>query len=432
MQRFAMEKLMQWKTSSRRKPLILEGARQVGKTWLMKEFGKNAYKNTIYINLDDEKIKNFFEDYTDIEKIITYIEVQAKQKVTTDTLIILDEIQQCPNAITSLKYFYENRPDLHIIVAGSLLGLTTHSGTGFPVGKVNFLTLYPLSFTEFLCALGENILAEQLLDGNVNVINNFSGKLTDLLKYYFFVGGMPEVVQHFSIHKDFKIVREIQNEIITSYKSDFSKHTDANTAQRIEMLWNSISSQLAKENKKFIYNAVKNGSRAKDFDVALTFLKNSGLTYKVTRIKKPYMPINAYEDMDVFKLFLADIGLLGALSKLPAQSIIDGNNIFTEFKGALTEQYVLQELKIIQDEIHYWSSDSNVAKIDFVVQKDNQIMPIETKSAFNVKAKSLRQYRIEYNPEISIRTSLKGFEINNGLYNIPLYAISSFEKLIAN
>ncbi|MGN1154449.1 MAG: ATP-binding protein [Candidatus Gastranaerophilaceae bacterium] len=432
MKRDAIKQLIEWKNSKRRKPLILKGARQVGKTWLMQEFGRQEYKKTAYVTFDRNKnLQNAFKDYTNTKELITKLEIETQMKITPeDTLVILDEIQECPDAITSLKYFNEKAPELHIIVAGSLLGLAHHNGTGFPVGKVNFMTLYPLSFLEFLSANGEELLREAMEAGKIDTVKTFASKLINYLKYYYFVGGMPEVVQSFINNRDFKEVRTIQEEIIASYNEDFSKHTDSNTAERISMVWNSISSQLAKENKKFIYNAIKTGARAKDFEIALAWLRDSGLVYKVTRISKPNLPIKAYEDIDIFKLYIVDVGLLGALSNLSAKAILEENRIFTEFKGALTEQYVLQQLKINQNDIHYWTSKSNVAEVDFITQVEDYVIPIEVKATVNLKAKSLQQYRKDYNPEKSIRTSLADFEINNGLYNIPLYLIGLMNNLI--
>ena len=434
MQRDLIKSLKEWKNSKRRKPLILQGARQVGKTWLMQEFGKQEYKKTIYITFDrNENLRKAFSDYTNIKELITKIEIDSQTKITPeDTLIIFDEVQECPDAITSLKYFNEKAPELHIIAAGSLLGIAHHNGTGFPVGKVNFMTLYPLSFLEFLSANGEELLREAMEAGNIDAVKTFSSKLINYLKYYYYTGGMPEVVQSFVLNRDFKEVRQIQEEIIASYNSDFSKHTDSNTAERIRMVWESIASQLAKENKKFIYNAIRTGARAKDFETAIVWLRDSGLVYKVTRISKPNLPIKAYEDIDIFKLFVVDVGLLGALSNLSAKAIIEDNRIFTEFKGALTEQYVFQQLKVNHNSIHYWVSRSNVAEVDFVIQIEDYVIPIEVKATANLKAKSLQQYRKDYVPEKSVRTSLADFEVNSGLYNIPLYLIGLLNKLITN
>ena len=428
MKREAINQLIEWKNSKRRKPLILQGARQVGKTWLMQEFGKTHYKKTAYVTFDrNENLQKAFTDYTNVKELLTKIEIEAQTKVTADdTLIIFDEIQECPDAITSLKYFQEKMPELHIIVAGSLLGLSHHNGTGFPVGKVNFMTLYPMSFKEFLNANGEELLVEAINENKFDTISTFSSKLINYLRYYYFVGGMPEVVQAFVENRDFNEVRKIQEEIISSYNSDFSKHTDSNTAERIKMVWDSISSQLAKENKKFIYNAIKNGARAKEFEIALAWLRDSGLVYKVTRISKPNLPIKSYEDIDVFKLYVLDVGILCALSKLPAKAILEDNRIFTEFKGSLTEQYVLQQLKINLSDIHYWTSKSYVAEVDFVTQIEDYVVPIEVKATTNLKAKSLQQYIKDYSPQKAVRTSLSDYKINeNGLYDIPLYVIEN-------
>ncbi len=428
MKREAINQLIEWKNSKRRKPLILQGARQVGKTWLMQEFGKTHYKKTAYVTFDrNENLQKAFTDYTNVKELLTKIEIEAQTKVTADdTLIIFDEIQECPDAITSLKYFQEKMPELHIIVAGSLLGLSHHNGTGFPVGKVNFMTLYPMSFKEFLNANGEELLVEAINENKFDTISTFSSKLINYLRYYYFVGGMPEVVQAFVENRDFNEVRKIQEEIISSYNSDFSKHTDSNTAERIKMVWDSISSQLAKENKKFIYNAIKNGARAKEFEIALAWLRDSGLVYKVTRISKPNLPIKSYEDIGVFKLYVLDVGILCALSKLSAKAILEDNRIFTEFKGSLTEQYVLQQLKINLSDIHYWTSKSYVAEVDFVTQIEDYVVPIEVKATTNLKAKSLQQYIKDYSPQKAVRTSLSDYKINeNGLYDIPLYVIEN-------
>ena len=433
MKREAINQLIEWKNSKRRKPLILQGARQVGKTWLMQEFGKTHYKKTAYVTFDrNENLQKAFTDYTNVKELLTKIEIEAQTKVTADdTLIIFDEIQECPDAITSLKYFQEKMPELHIIVAGSLLGLSHHNGTGFPVGKVNFMTLYPMSFKEFLNANGEELLVEAINENKFDTISTFSSKLINYLRYYYFVGGMPEVVQAFVENRDFNEVRKIQEEIISSYNSDFSKHTDSNTAERIKMVWDSISSQLAKENKKFIYNAIKNGARAKEFEIALAWLRDSGLVYKVTRISKPNLPIKSYEDIDVFKLYVLDVGILCALSKLPAKAILEDNRIFTEFKGSLTEQYVLQQLKIHLSDIHYWTSKSYVAEVDFVTQIEDNVIPIEVKATTNLKAKSLQQYIKDYSPQKAIRTSLSDYKINeNGLYDIPLYVIENINTYL--
>ena len=431
MRRDLMQKLIEWKTSSGRKPLILKGARQVGKTWLMREFGRTQYNKTAYVNFDgSDSLKQVFSDYTNVPKLLSAIKIETGVNVTAgNTLIIFDEIQECPQALTALKYFNENANEYHIIAAGSLLGVSHHAGTGFPVGKVNFLELYPLNFLEFLDACGENRLREAAENMDTNLTNVFSQKFTDLLRYYYYVGGMPEVVRNFAADNDFSAVRRLQNEILAAYKADFSKHTDAGTAERIAMLWESIASQLAKENKKFIYKAVKQGARAKEYETAIAWLHDCGLVHTVYRISKPGLPLKAYEEPCAFKLYILDTGLLGALSGLSAKTIIQGNSIFTEFKGALTEQYVLQQLKCISDlQINYWTSKSGVAEIDFVVQLDNCAVPVEVKASTNLRAKSLTQYIKDYTPEYAVKTSLANFETNEKLYNIPLYLIGLLDK----
>ena len=433
MQRDAIKKLVEWKNNTKRKPLILQGARQVGKTWLMIEFGKNYYKNYAYITFDRNKtMQEIFSNKINIVQIIEAIGVESGQKILPDeTLIILDEIQECPDAITTLKYFYEQAPEYHIIVAGSLLGVSL-SGSGFPVGKVDFMTLYPLSFSEFLNALGRYKLLNILEKMNFNLINSFLDDIKFLLKQYFYIGGMPEIVNDYIENKDYNRVRTLQQNILTSYEQDFSKHTTSVMAERIRGLWLSIPSQLAKENKKFIYGAVREGAKAREYEQAINWLRDCGLIYKINKISKPYLPIRAYEDISAFKLYLLDVGLLGALSNLSAKTIIEEDRIFKEFKGALTEQYVLQQIKTDANRsINYWTSKSNVAEIDFIIQHEDWVIPVEVKSKTNLKSKSLVQYRKQYMPEKSVRTSLANFEINTGLYNIPLYMIADIDKILA-
>ena len=434
MDRDALNQLIVWKNKKNRKPLIIQGARQVGKTWLMKEFGRREYKKVVYVTFDRNKsLKDTFSKSIEIPVLISALELDSGIKITPDdTLIILDEIQECPEAITTLKYFNENAPEYHIIVAGSLLGVAHHSGTGFPVGKVDFMTLYPLSFFEFLNAIGEEKYRNLIENKNFDLIESFSDRLIYLLKHYYYIGGMPEVVQNYIENKDYNEVRILQNNILNSYIQDFSKHTTAATAERIKALWLSISSQLAKENNKFIYGAVKQGARAREYEEAINWLRDCGLVYKITRITKPDLPVRAYEDLESFKLYVLDVGLLGALSNLHAKTIIEGDNIFTEFKGALTEQYVLQQLKTYTNtSIHYWTSRSNIAEIDFVMQIENFVVPIEVKATTNLKAKSLAQYRKDYKPLKAVRTSLSEFKIDDGLYNIPLYMIDNIEEILA-
>lgn len=434
MRRKAINELIDWKNKKGHKPIIIQGARQVGKTWLMQEFGKTQYKQIAYINFDsNDRMLNLFSGDLNVQRLLTGFELEVGFKINSkDTLIIFDEIQECPKAITSLKYFNENVPEFDIVAAGSLLGVAHHEGTGFPVGKVEFMDLYPLSFDEFLGALGEEQLLELAQKQDFQMIKIFKDKFENLIKQYCYIGGMPAVVQDFVNNRDFNAVRAIQKEIITAYEKDFSKHIPANTVEKIRMLWNSIPSQLTKENKKFIYNAVRKGARAKDFETALSWLANCGLVYKVNRIKKPALPITAYEDFDAFKLFILDIGLLGALTNLETKTLLEGNKIFVEFKGAIAEQYVLQQFKTIKDlPIFYWSNETSRSEIDFVIQIDSKVIPIEVKSTTNLKAKSLKIYREKYKPEISIRTSLTDYKEDEGLYNIPLYLIEMIKAIIS-
>lgn len=431
--RYAIEELVNWKKSRNRKPLIIRGARQVGKTWIMKEFGRTNYKNTAYINFDsNSRMQRLFSGDMDIQRIIMGLEIEANCKIDkNNTLIIFDEVQECPKALSSLKYFYENFPEYNIVAAGSLLGVALHEGTSFPVGKVAFLDLYPLNFLEFLKAVKEDRLADLIERNEYDIISTFKDKYIDLLKQYYFVGGMPEAVLEFSISFDFNEVREIQKRILSAYEQDFSKHANPLIVTKLRMLWNSIPSQLAKENKKFVYGLIKHGARAKEYEVAMTWLYDCGLIYKVGRIKKPDIPIKAYEDMSAFKLFILDVGLLTALSELDKRTLLEGNKIFTEFKGALTEQYVLQQLKSMKDiPIYYWSAENGTSEIDFIIQSKGRVVPIEVKAEENIKAKSLKTYHNKFSPEISIRTSMSDYRKEEWLVNIPLYCISQICKEI--
>ena len=426
MKRKLLENLVEWKNRKAHKPLILEGARQVGKTWLMQEFGNTQYKKVAYINFDRNlKMRETFETDLDTKRLITAIGLDAEFKITPeDTLIIFDEIQECPRAITSLKYFNEDAPEYDIIAASSLLGVAHHTGTGFPVGKVEFLRLYPLSFTEFLDAMGKEQYVELIEKQDFEMIKIFSNKFEDLLKQYCYIGGMPEVVQNFVNNGDFNQVRTIQKRILSAYERDFSKHIPANTVEKARMLWNSIPTQLAKENKKFIYNAIKKGARAKEFETALTWLRNNGLIYQVHKITKPGLPIGAYADLDAFKLFVLDVGLLGALSGLEAKTILGKYEIFQEFKGAIAEQYVLQQFKTIDDmPIYYWTNETSRSEVDFVIQRESKVIPVEVKAATNLKARSLKIYMEQFKPELAIRTSLADYKKTENLVDIPLYAI---------
>ena len=428
MERDLMEQLIYWKNKKNRKPLILKGARQVGKTWIMKEFGKIYYKYTAYINFDNnERMTEIFQSDYDIERILMAINIETGVKlIPSETLIIFDEIQGAPRALASLKYFYENAPEYSIIAAGSLLGVAIHKGVSFPVGKVDSLELNPLSYKEFLKAVGEDGLCKLLQSKNYSMISSFKNKYIEWLKKYYYIGGMPEVVSSFVENKDFYEVRYLQKQIIDMYEDDFSKHTSENELPRIRMVWNSIPMQLAKENKKFFFGKIKEGARAKDFEIAIEWLLDCGLIKKVYKVNKPFMPLKAYMDFSSFKLYLLDIGLLGALSDLDAKTILEGNSIFTEFKGALTEQYVLQQLLADTSyKPYYFTESKSEGEIDFIIQKGSQIVPIEVKAEENLKAKSLKVYCEKYQPAEAIRTSMSDYREQSWLTNIPLYCISN-------
>lgn len=426
MYRFAIEKLYKWKNSRHRKPLIIEGARQVGKTWLMKEFGRAAYADTVYINFDsNSRIAQLFSSDLDTDRLILGIELYAGRKIDPDnTLLIFDEVQEVPRALSSLKYFYENTPQYHIVCAGSLLGIALHEGTSFPVGKVDFMHLYPLSFREFLRATAGERFAELLDRQDYPMISAFKQTYIDSLKQYYFVGGMPEAVQSFAQEKDFNEVREIQKRILTAYEQDFSKHASVEMVPKIRMVWNSIPSQLAKENKKFIYGLVRQGGRAKEYEAAIMWLCDCGLVHKVSRVNTAAIPLKAYEDLKAFKLFIVDVGLLGCMAGLRQRTLLDGNDLFTEFKGALTEQYVCQQLKTIDDlGLYYYTNDRGSCEVDFILDTGEQIVPVEVKAEINLKAKSLRTYREKYSPQISVRTSMSDYKKEDWLVNLPLYAV---------
>ena len=426
MQRYALKHLIDWKNKKNHKPLVIQGARQVGKTWLIQEFGKKYYEQVAYINFDvDVKSREIFDIDYDTERLIMDIGLATKTKINAEnTLIIFDEIQECPRALTSLKYFRENAPQYDIIVAGSLLGVSCHEGTGFPVGKVSFMNLFPLSFEEFLLAMGEERFVELLNKKDFKTIKLFNNKYEKLLKQYCYVGGMPEIVQDFVENKDFESVRNLQKEILSAYEEDFTKHISANTVAKIRLLWKSIPAQLSKENKKFIYGAAKEGARARDFEAALSWLINSGLVYRVNKITKPDLPITAYEDFNSFKLFVLDVGLLGAMTDLQANTIIDGNRIFEEFKGAIAEQYVLQQFKTIKDlPVFYWSNETSRAEIDFVIQIKSDVVPVEVKAERNLQAKSLKVYMEKFKPNYAIRTSMADYKKTDNLIDLPLYVI---------
>lgn len=426
MRRFALEKLKKWKDSESRKPLIIRGARQVGKTWLMKEFGRECFENVAYVNFDSNvRMKGVFEGQIDIKRIILAIEIETGVTIEREnTLLIFDEIQEVPRALSSLKYFYENAPEYAIVAAGSLLGVAMHKKTSFPVGKVDFMDLYPLNFQEFLCALGEERYVDILQGKDTDMVNTFKDKYIDRLREYYYVGGMPEVVQTYVDTRNFKKVRELQKNLINYYQQDFSKHAEMNLVTRLNLVWNSIPMQLAKENKKYIYGQVRKGARAKDFELAIQWLLDCGLIHKVQRINKPSLPLKAYMDLNAFKVFLLDIGLLIAMTDLDVKVILEGNKIFTEFKGALTEQYVLQQL-ISENGVmpYYYSATNSQGEIGFVVQGKTSVIPIEVKAEENLRAKSLKAFCDKYSPKFAVRTSMSDYRKQDWMTNIPLYNI---------
>jgi predicted AAA+ superfamily ATPase len=429
MYRCSIRQLIQWKLDENKKPLVFLGARQVGKTWLIQEFGKTEYKQMVYINFERVvAMRNIFLPDLDPKRLVTNFEIYAGFKITPeDTLIVLDEIQAAPRGITSLKYFYEETPEYQIVAAGSLLGINIHPNESFPVGKVDFLELRPMSFYEFLLAMNETglvrILEEKLWDS----LSVFSEKFKEFLKYYFYIGGMPEVVLHFSQHRDFNKARQLQKKILKTYRNDFSKHAPKEILPRINIVWDSIPVQLAKENKKFIYGVIREGARAKDFELAIQWLTDAGLLHKIHAISKPALPLVAYQEFSAFKLYHNDIGLLGAMSKLKVKTLINGNSIFTEFKGSLTEQFVYQQL-ILNEELslNYYPFENGRYELDFVIQdEEDRIIPIEVKAGENLRAKSFKLFCEKYKPTKAIRTSLSDYKQEKWMTNIPLYAINS-------
>lgn len=425
MKRNAIKELYEWKENNDRKPLVILGARQVGKTWLMKEFGKEAYKKCAYVNFEDnDDLRGMFEHDFDIQRIIANLQWATDVTIDEDTLIILDEIQEAPRGITALKYFQEKAPQYHVIAAGSLLGIAMHKNDSFPVGKVDFMHLYPLSFYEFLNAIGEKKMIDLLQAKDWTMLTMVRAKFEERLRQYYFVGGMPAAVLAFVNDGDLNKVRTIQKSIIEAYERDFSKHAPAIEVPRIRMVWHSIPSQLSKENRKFIYGMIKEGARAKDFELAIEWLKDAGLIYKVNRCKKAQIPLAAYEDFSAFKMFLSDIGLMGAMSNIPVQSLLNGNMLFSDFKGALTEQFVLQQMKTNQSlSIYYWSADNSRGEIDFLVQQEEKVIPIEVKAEENLQAKSLRMF-VERNPGLKgCRFSMSPYREQDWLVNYPLYSV---------
>ena len=433
MERLLISQLLKWKESHSRKPLVLEGARQVGKTWLLKEFGRKCFKDVCYINFEQSDVLGeVFAGDLSPQRIIEQLSIYNGKLIEPEqTLIIFDEVQEMPRALTSLKYFCEEAPEYVICCAGSLLGIALHEGTSFPVGKTDFLHLYPLSFKEFLIANEEKMLVDYIDKGNRN-LGAFENRLTDYLKKYMIIGGMPAVVMEWLDSKDFNKVNRIQQELIAAYQKDFSKHAPNAMVEKIRYIWNSIPSQLAKENKKFVYGLVREGARAREYEDAIMWLCDAGEIIRTHNVSKPDIPISAYADLKSFKVFLLDVGLLRAMSRVSPKVILEGSRIFEEFKGALTEQYVCQELQNYSDVLetnYYWSS-SATAEVDFLVSDGWDVYPLEVKAGVTMNAKSLKLYREKYSPKWALRTSLLPYERNevSKTINIPLYMLFALGK----
>lgn len=424
MNRKVYKELLKWKQSENRMPLVLCGARQVGKTWLMQEFGKNEYKNSIYLNFDsDESLCQLFEKDYDIDRILLAIQAYAGfTPEKGETLIIFDEIQEARRGLGVLKYFCENAPEYHVIVAGSLLGIALHEGTSFPVGKVNMIDVYPMDFGEFLDAMGQTSLKEIAESHDWELMKPLKDKYIGLLRQYYFTGGMPKVVAIYIQNNNLAQVRQFQKDIIRAYKEDISKHAPTKDVPRINMVLDSIPAQLVKENKKFIFGALKKGARASEFEIAIQWLVDCGIIYKINRVSAAKMPLKFYEDFSAFKLFMLDIGLMGCLSDVPAKEILFYDNMLKEYKGAFTEAFVMQQLAAQKDiSIYYWSTAKSEAELDFLVQKDSSIIPIEVKAEENLKSRSLYQF-VTKNPDLTaLRLSMSDYIKQDWMENRPLY-----------
>lgn len=431
--RYALQELNHWKEQPKRKPLLVQGARQVGKTWLMQEFGRTSFSSVAYINfMEMQSAHAVFEGDLTPTTLLLRLSVLAHTPIRAgETLLILDEIQECERALTALKFFSEQAPDYHIIAAGSLLGVAMrHKKMSFPVGQVDFLELRPLSFFEFLEAAGEGMLVELLRNAEPEITAPFRDRLTDWLKQYLYVGGMPEAVARFVETKDYTAVREVQNDILRGYENDFSKYTDNRNITRIREVWRSLPVQLAKE-KKFSYSGVKQGGRGREYEEAIEWLQNCGLVYKLPRLTKPANPLPAYAESGVFKLYVSDCGLLGAMAQLDAAALVQSVGVFEEFKGALTEQYVLQTLLLNKNlPLAYWTAPKNTAEVDFIFGYHGAVIPMEVKATINLKAKSLAEYRAKYAPPFAVRTSLAGYGVHDALHSIPLYLMERMLSLL--
>ncbi len=433
MYRQKIEDLKVWQKSPHRKPLIVRGARQVGKTELIREFGRTQYRQTAYVNLDNNsRMTALFDGDFDVNRLIQGLKAETNVDIEPDsTLIVLDEIQEVPKALTALKYFCENAPQYHIVVAGSLLGVATHQGVSFPVGKVDYLELAPLSFREFLLALGEKHLVEMITSPLVDqeLLASFHDRLIDYIKAYCYVGGMPEVVASYAEQRSWNEVRRIQNNILFDYANDFSKHTpEASFARRIEQVWRIIPSQLAKENAKFVFGMIRAGARAKEYELALAWLEEAGLVRRVNRLEAPRIPIMSYANASAFKLYHLDVGLLAAMVRLDERVLLEGNQVFTEFRGSLAEQLALQELQVDGGlDVCYWAMDGQSrAEVEFIVQAGSQIVPVEVKGDTNLRAKSLAVYMNKYQPRLAVRSSVANYKKTNNLYDVPFYLLNNF------
>lgn len=426
MERNLLNKLLEWKEMPNRKPLIIRGARQTGKTWLMREFGNKAFKKMVYVNFENEpRFRDLFIKDYNTARIISMLELHLNEKIDAeDTLLIFDEIQAVDGGLTSLKYFCEEAPQYAIVAAGSLLGISLHANQSFPVGKVDFLDLYPMTLEEFMCAAGKKMLWDAMVAQEWDMVATFHDELLQMLRIYMYVGGMPEVVKQWVDNQDFFAVREKQQNILRSYVADFSKHIPDDQVPRVNMVWDSLPAQLAKENKKFIYGIIRDGARAKDFELAIMWLYNCGLVLKSHRVKVPSMPLKAYQDFQTFKLFMVDVGLLGAAVGLQTQMLLEGNRLFTEFKGALAEQYVMQELSAQNfDYIGYWTNERSTAEVDFVIQHKGEVVPIEVKSGENLRSRSFTQFCRTYEPKIAFKASTLPYHGGMDIVNVPLYGI---------
>jgi predicted AAA+ superfamily ATPase len=431
-ERHAIKSLEAWKQDPARKPLVLRGARQVGKTWLLRNFGTSSYGQVAYVNCQrDQSIATIFQGDLDPGRIVRGLEVATRMTIDpATTLVIIDEIQDAPAALTSLKYFAEERPDIHIAAAGSLLGVAIRAqGVSFPVGQVNFLDLHPLDFDEFLRGEGEGQLADLVLGQDWDVLDSFRARLIDFLRLYMFVGGMPEAVVRHAAGEPLSVVRAVQSDILRGYENDFSKYASPTDSRRIGLVWSSLPTQLSRENKRFILGRVREGARAREFEDAIQWLVDAGLVHRVTRYTKPANPVRTYEDLAIFKLFLHDVGLLGALSGLDPQTLLHGTGVFEEFKGALTEQYVLQQIVAARDEAPmYWSPEKPTAELDFAIERAGDLVPIEVKAEENLRSKSLRSYIDRFSPAEALRFSLAGYREQADMTNVPLYAIGPWVK----